>query len=342
LKISRTKTLKRFGIILTILSLWVGCDSVKPRAMGADNELVVVAAFEDRDKIQQVLTTIFNDTLYTPQPEPYYRTVWVDPENFNDVNNHVNVIVAAMGDHPRNLGAKLVKQILSPSQYASSMKGDNQLIFAQDIYARNQNYLIINGPTLDKIIERAEDQGPWLKKQYDDLFFKRQSKHLFDGSTLQKDLSKELADKYGWTMKIPWGYTVIADSAEQKFFWMGRDMPYRWLAVKWADGLVFQDSVSVHDYVKDIPLDNFGHIQYSDYQFKIEPSEFNDRGAWKITGLWESIEEAQGGPFILYLFYDEPSNRTYFIHLMIFHPGKDKYMLLRQVDIVAHSFRVVN
>ena len=63
----------------------MGCDSVKPRAMGADNELVVVAAFEDRDKIQQVLTTIFNDTLYTPQPEPYYRTVWVDPENFNDV-----------------------------------------------------------------------------------------------------------------------------------------------------------------------------------------------------------------------------------------------------------------
>ncbi len=60
--------MKRFGIILTILSLWVGCDSVKTRAMGADKELVVVAAFEDRDKIQQVLTTIFNDTLYTPEP----------------------------------------------------------------------------------------------------------------------------------------------------------------------------------------------------------------------------------------------------------------------------------
>ena len=59
--------MKRFGIILTILSLWMGCDSVKPRATGADNELVVVAAFEDRDKIQQVLTTIFNDTLYTPE-----------------------------------------------------------------------------------------------------------------------------------------------------------------------------------------------------------------------------------------------------------------------------------
>jgi len=29
LKISRTKTLKRFGIILTILSLWVGCDEAE-------------------------------------------------------------------------------------------------------------------------------------------------------------------------------------------------------------------------------------------------------------------------------------------------------------------------
>ena len=83
--------MKRFGIILTILSFWVGCDSVKPRAMGADNELVVVAAFEDRDKIQQILTTILNDTLYTP--EPYYRTVWVDRKismmcGYRPVNNY--------------------------------------------------------------------------------------------------------------------------------------------------------------------------------------------------------------------------------------------------------------
>jgi hypothetical protein len=208
-----------------------------------------------------------------------------------------------VGDDPRNSGAKLVKQILSSSQYKTTMTGENQLIFAKDVYARNQNYLIINGPTTEKIIERAEDQGAWLKKQYDDLFFMRQSKHLFEGSTLQKDLQKKLGDKYGWTLKIPWGYTVIADSIDQNLFWMGRDIPYRWLAVQWADGLAFT-------------------------------------GAWKISGLWESIKEAQGGPFISYLFYDETTDRTFFIHLMIFHPGRDKYMLLRQVDIVAHSFEI--
>ena len=330
----------RLGIFIITIIFWEGCDLVKPRAQGADNELVVVASFENRNAIQKVLTTIFNDTLYTPQPEPYYRTVWTDPENFNDVKNHVNVIVAAFGDDKRNMGVKLVKNLLSPAQYKSTMDGENQLIFAKDVFARNQNYLIMNGLTIDKLLERAEDQGPWLKKKYDDLFFKRQSVHLFGKSSRQKKLEKELEEKYAWTMKIPWGFTVIANSAEQQFFWMGRDIPYRWLAVQWEDGLSYTDSASVDDHVKRLIPEYFEIVRYVDYLFKIEPVEFNNWGAWKITGLWESIEEAQGGPFISYLFYDEATDRTFFIHLMIFHPGKDKYLLLRQVDIVAHSFRL--
>ena len=330
----------RLGIFIITIIFWEGCDLVKPRAQGADNELVVVASFENRNAIQKVLTTIFNDTLYTPQPEPYYRTVWTDPENFNDVKNHVNVIVAAFGDDKRNMGVKLVKNLLSSAQYKSTMDGENQLIFAKDVFARNQNYLIMNGLTIDKLLERAEDQGPWLKKKYDDLFFKRQSVHLFGKSSRQKKLEKELEEKYAWTMKIPWGFTVIANSAEQQFFWMGRDIPYRWLAVQWEDGLSYTDSASVDDHVKRLIPEYFEIVRYVDYSFKIEPVEFNNWGAWKITGLWESIEEAQGGPFISYLFYDEATDRTFFIHLMIFDPGKDKYLLLRQVDIVAHSFRL--
>ena len=330
----------RLGIFIITIIFWEGCDLVKPRAQGADNELVVVASFENRNAIQKVLTTIFNDTLYTPQPEPYYRTVWTDPENFNDVKNHVNVIVAAFGDDKRNMGVKLVKNLLSSAQYKSTMDGESQLILAKDVFARNQNYLIMNGLTIDKLLERAEDQGPWLKKKYDDLFFKRQSVHLFGKSSRQKKLEKELEEKYAWTMKIPWGFTVIANSAEQQFFWMGRDIPYRWLAVQWEDGLSYTDSASVDDHVKRLIPEYFEIVRYVDYLFKIEPVEFNNWGAWKITGLWESIEEAQGGPFISYLFYDEATDRTFFIHLMIFHPGKDKYLLLRQVDIVAHSFRL--
>jgi hypothetical protein len=337
---TKIKLMKKFTLLLIFFMLITSCESVKPRAQGADNELVVVSSLEDRAAVKNILSTIFNDTLFTPQPEAYYKTIWVNPENFNDVNDHVNVIVAAVGSHPRNMGVKLIKQVLSASQYKSSMEGDNQLIFAKNIFARDQNYLIINGPNENKIMESAKDQGPWLNKQYEDLFFERQSVHLFEGSSRQIELEDKLSKEYGWTFKIPWGYTVIKESDKEQFFWMGRDIPYRWLAVKWEEGLVFSDSTSVSEYVKKIPSKYFETIQYSDYMFNIEPHRFKDWGAWKITGLWESIEEAQGGPFISYLFYDQSSDRSYFINMLIFHPGNDKYLLLRQVDIVAHSFKI--
>ena len=331
---------KLFNCIIILILAFYGCEIGKPRAEGADNELVVVTSFEDRESIQSVITALFNDTLYSPQPEPFYRVVWVDPENFNNIKFHVNVIVAGIGNNTKNVGTRLIKNLLTDEQYTSTIEGDNQLIYAKNIFSRDQNYLIINGPNLEKLIEQVKDKGAWLKKQYDELLFKRQSIHLFEGSTRQKDLEKSLLEKYGWTLKIPWGYTIIRDNEEERFFWMGRDIPYRWLAVQWKDGLVFSDSVSVHNYAMSLPPKYFGHIQYSDYLFKIEPVSFNDWGAWKISGLWESIEEAQGGPFISYLFYDESSNRSYFIHSMIFHPGQDKFLLLKQVDIVAHSFKV--
>ena len=62
-------------IILLVTFILSGCEPLKPRAQGADNELVVVASIENREAIQTVLTTIFNDTLYTPQAEAYYLSL---------------------------------------------------------------------------------------------------------------------------------------------------------------------------------------------------------------------------------------------------------------------------
>ena len=325
-------------ILLLILFIFISCGRTKPVAQGGDNEIVFICSKNDKPQIESILSNILSDTLFTPQPEPYYKLIWVEPERFNDVKNYVNVIVAGIGNSSLNNGVKLIKNILSDDQYSSSMDSGNHLIFSNNIFARNQNFLIINGPSFETINELSIDQGPWLKKQFDQLFEKRQSQFLFNESTLQKELQEEVFEKYGWGIKIPWGYTVIRDSVEQKLFWIGRDMPFRWLAVQWEEGLLFSDSLSVATYANQFPVKFFKNIRYSNYKFNAEPSTFNNYGSWKISGLWESIEEAQGGPFISHLFYDEKSDRTYFVHSMIYHPGRNKFLLLKQVDIVAKTF----
>ncbi len=330
----------RFILLILLLMVFWGCQNLKPEAKGGDNKLVVVVDPENVSAITKVIAAIFNDTLYTPQPEPYYHLRYVEPMDFEDVKQSVNVIVGAIGTNSTEPGVKLIRQLLNKKQYRSSIVGDNHLIFARDVFARHQNYLLINGPNLDSILNRTLEQGPWLKHQFDNLFMERQSRYLFE-SARQKDWEKKLAKKYGWTLKIPWGYTTVRDSAEQGLFWMGREIPYRWLVVHWEPGLAFSDSASVREYVFSFLPEYLENIHYSNYRFSMEPTKFNSWAAWRITGLWEHADEAQGGPSIGYLFYDSATDQTFFIFSMIFYPGKDKYVLLRQVDIVAHSFRLV-
>lgn len=104
--------------------------------------------------------------------------------------------------------------------------------------------------------------------------------------------------------------------------------------------MIIQNMNDAEQFSREIPQRIFEHIQYTDYKFNIKPTMFNVWSGWRITGLWESLDESQGGPFIAYTFYDGITDRTYYIHALIFNPGEDKYLLLRQLDIIAHTFYV--
>ena len=81
-------------------------------------------------------------------------------------------------------------------------------------------------------------------------------------------------------------------------------MPFRWLAVHWRDGSIVENYESAKEFIMDFPVEYFKNIQYSENYFELNTTNrFNQRLAWKVNGLWESINDAQGGPFLAYLFY---------------------------------------
>ena len=76
--------------------------------------------------------------------------------------------------------------------------------------------------------------------------------------------------------------------------------------------------------------------------FSMEKMYFDSYKAWMCEGIWEFSDDntAQGGPFRYYLFYDNNTNRTFHINTILYHPGKDKSIMLRQMDLIAMSFRI--
>ncbi len=329
-------------ILLGYLIIFQFSCTVKREALGSDDEIIVVSAMEDEAHLQSILSTIFNDTLFTPEPEPYYKLIFVSPNDYRRIKNSTQIVIGALGEDPSNPAVDLVKNILSVQQYRNSISGDKPIIISKNPFARNQLLMVINTPNVEKAKEFATKNNKNIKSQYSTLFQNRQERYMFNNAR-QKDLEKHLLEDYGWSIKIPWGYEVITDSSEQQLFWIGQEMPFRWLAVQWRDGSIVENYESAKEFIMDFPLEYFKNIQYSENYFELNTTDqFNQRLAWKVNGLWESIDDAQGGPFLAYLFYDGITDRTYYIHAMIFHPGNNKVILLQQLDFIAKSFIVDN
>ena len=92
---------------IIVLLLTISCDN-KREALGADNEIRVICSEVDREIIQQYLSGIFSDTLFTPEPEPYYHLKFSEPNTYLDLRSQSQVVVAAVSREPANPGLSLI------------------------------------------------------------------------------------------------------------------------------------------------------------------------------------------------------------------------------------------
>lgn len=331
--------MKHYIYFVVIALLLVSC-STKREAIGAADEIVVIVSKEHRSSINNVLAQIFLDTLFTPQPEPIYKLNYADPVGFKELKRQSNLIIGSIGTDELNAGTKLVKSLLGEELFNETITGDQQIIFSEDQFARNQLFMIISGKTIGDINNALLEKSEWIKSYFDKTFIKKQKKYLF-GSDRLKKLSKEFKQKYGWEIQIPWGWEVLKELPDSNFVWLGRELPYQWFSIHWEDGFIVEDSITAVEYSNRFAQEYYKNIRYNDYKYQMGQVVFSNWTAWRSHGIWESIIDAQGGPFINYTWYDGVSDRTYNLNMLVFAPSKNKATFIRQLDIIAHSFTVI-
>ena len=330
--------MKHYIYFIVIALLIVSC-STKREAVGAADEIVVVVSKEDRGSINSAISQIFSDTLFTPRPEPIYKLKYADPIGFNELKRQSNLIIGSIGTSELNPGTKLVKSLLGDELFSVTIDGSEQIIFSEDQFGRDQLFMIISGKTIGEINDALLEKSEWIKSYFDKTFIEKQKKYLFGNDRLKK-ISKEFKQKYGWEIQIPWGWEVLKELPDSNFVWLGRELPYQWFSIHWEDGLIIEDSTMAVEYSYRFPQEYYKNIRYNDYKYQMEQVTFNNWDAWKSIGIWESIEEARGGPFINYTWYDGVTDRTYNLNMSVFIPSKNKATFMRQLDIIAHSFNV--
>ena len=90
----KKKNVIKYLLIYFFFIAFVSCD-IKKDAIGANDDLVVLAAKEDREDIRSLLSIVFNDTLLTPSPEPFYNVKFADPSSYDALKTQTNLIIAS-------------------------------------------------------------------------------------------------------------------------------------------------------------------------------------------------------------------------------------------------------
>ena len=106
-----------------------------------------------------------------------------------------------------------------------------------------------------------------------------------------------------------------------------------------SSSLLFENEEEAANFAFQFPLNYYKNIQINEYKYDIELVRLNNWSAWRSTGIWESLDGARGGPFINYSWYDENTKKTFNLNMLVFIPGKNKSTFMRQLDIIAHSFK---
>jgi len=324
--------------ILFLLIIFISACDNKREALGADNEIRVICSNIDKKVLKEYLSLIFNDTLYTPEAEPYYHLKFSEPDKFNQLKGQSMVIVGSIKQDD-NSGLKLMNQLLPDSQFKSTLRGD-PVILGKDVYAKKQLFMIINASSEDHLMSSLEQKRNQFRKHFNDQFIERQGRFLF-GDDRNTRLEDSLKSEYGWTLKIPWGWDRIKNLPDSNFVWLGREMPFQWIGIGWIEGNILSSELSAGDFIWNWPKDNYKTIQINNYKFKLDKTNHGDTFAYRAQGIWEtvSLKESKGGPFRSYLFYDSLNDLTYHLNFLIHHPGDDKSIFMRQMDMIIKTFR---
>ncbi len=325
-------------LVIILILLYFGCDT-KREALGADNEIRVICSEMDKDNIHKLLSTVFIDTLFCPEPEPYYHLKFSSPEKYNELKSQALVIIAALDRDINNMGYQLIKKILPPEQF-KTMETENPIILAEEVHAKKQLFMVINANSYDQLEAELDLKRNYIRKQFNKQFIDRQSRFIF-GEDRNKLLEDSIRTEFGWSIKIPWGWEIIKKAHDSNFVWLGKEMPFQWIGIGWTEGNIVEDEIFAGEYIWNWSKKNYGYIQYNNYKFKLDKSSYNNYPAWRANGVWETVDitEAKGGPFRSYLFYDSEKNISYHLNYLIHHPGKNKSIFMRQLDLIVKSFK---
>lgn len=333
------KAMEKFTLILMIL-LVLGCDGLsdsfrsffhpKPESIGSPIEWNVFASSHLADDF---ISTISSDTLRMPQREPFRKFYPVPMKEWEIKNRLSNIVWILSLTNPEQ--KQIAVQLLTEKAFQSVHSGRVLEKVLENVWAKNQKvltfftldhrllspYLLQNQVKIEETLKELE------REQMISRLYKRNER---------EKMGKELQEKYGWSFRIPRDWEILEEG--ENYVWFGKALPHRWFLVSWKDSL--KRAPNLLDWKEDIAEAIYGEIEIDTMARIVEKVFLKCEKATAIRGLWSHRDDAKGGPFKSFAFFDSAINRWFFVDCHVFAPGREKMQFIREMETMVSTFSV--
>ncbi len=348
------------SLLVLLLMFAIGCGDgdYRREAVGVDGEIVVVVdstiwngsvGEAIRDELGYFIPTL-------PAPERSFdlRTIELQGNTLERIKQHKNVVFVAPISDSSSVG-DFIRGRLPDGGIEAIESGGRIVASRPNLWRRNQKVFFISAADTSDLVATLHEHGPALRDTFNLVSRQRLAADMFRRGR-QHDLEEDLMERHGFAVNAQHDFVLAIDTTD--FVWLRRILSDTWrslfvhyvedadpsmLSAEWV--VATRDSLT-RDYVQG----NLGGWVEIDRRRPLEAEELDFRGryGYEVRGLWQMVGEDEqgemiqfgmGGPFVTYAFYDQPSGRMYLIDGMVFAPGFDKREFLRQMEVLAYTFR---
>ncbi len=359
-------TLTTASLLLFAFSLISGCGGsadYRPRAVGKEGTLTIVI---DSTQWNGVVGESIRETLggyirTLPVPEPAFElkpAALSSQQALDVIKKQKNIVIVAPLDDTTNTVAQFISSRLDGDAREMVRSGNAAVIPRPNLWRKDQMVVYLTAADEDQLAETIYDKSEDLLYTYNNITRQRTELDMFERGR-QFNIEDELLQKYGFAVNAQHDYFVAVDTTN--FVWLRRvisEETWRSLFIYFEENADPSDLSAEWIYEKRDSLTKAymegtidGYVEIDRRRaLETENINFLDRYGFETRGLWHMVIEegdrvipiGMGGAFLTYAFYDEASGRNYLIDGMVFAPNYPKREFLRQLEVIAHTFRSQN
>lgn len=338
---------------MVLIAAVAGCgDLKKSAAIGGDDQVIVIADSLQWSRAKETLQIVFERTFITPQTETDFYLQYAPERVFETYKKYKYIIMIGTLDSDEPV-SRTVRSMLNDEAAAAVQSGDYFVFTRDDEWSIGQKLMVLTSNNIENLNRRIQDNSDQLFEIFDRHKTHLMTDFLYGTSAPleDKELQKELYRKYGWTMRVHPDYKLAEEKPDSHYVRFHATSMYkslqRWISVYWLplESGTVPDSFLTRSWMirtrNKIGSWFVDPVMTTPSFDKFYKTDINGIPALIYSGIWKTvqIQNAFGGPFRSYAFYDKAGERIFFIDQALFFPEEIKKLkFLRELDVITRTF----